>query len=129
MELGPRPQTADLFGMADQTRGSGTWTQKQRFKRIKRRVTCYLTVEGQSHSALVTDMSANGLYVRTRQRPGIGETLRLVLHEPDGELELDVRVTRDHRMSTHNTIGTPSGLGVSIVSAPERYYQRLAELS
>jgi hypothetical protein len=115
--------------MSDPTSTSGSWPRKQRFKRIKRRVTCDLMLDGQPHSGLVTDMSANGLYVRTRQRPGIGATLQLVLHEPDGELELRVRVARDHRMSAHNTTGTPSGLGVTIVSAPERYFQRLVELT
>jgi len=108
---------------------SGGWTKKQRFERIKRRVTCELITGGQRHSALVTDMSANGLYVRTRHRAGVGETLVLVLHEPDGEINLDVRVARDHRASAHHTTGTPSGLGVSIVSAPEQYFRRLAELS
>ena len=113
--------------MSNPTPKTGTWARKQRFKRVKRRVTCDVIVQGQSHSGLVTDMSANGLYVRTRGRPGIGETLQLVLHEPDGEVELDVRVARDHRMSRHNTTGTPSGLGVSIVSAPPLYFHRLAE--
>jgi hypothetical protein len=115
--------------MPNPTAKTARFRQKQRFKRVKRRVTCDLIVQGQSHSGLVTDMSANGLYVRTRQRPGVGETLQLVLHEPDCELQLQVRVARDHRMSGHNTTGTPSGLGVTIVSAPEQYFHKLAALS
>lgn len=108
---------------------SGPHRRKQLFQRFNRRVTCDLLVHGRMYTGLVTNMSANGLYVRTRQQPGVGDMLRLVLHEEDGELELDVRVARNHRMSAHNTTGIPSGLGLSIVTAPERYFQRLADLT
>ena len=43
-------------------------------------------------------------------------------------LEVDAEGVREHRMSRHHTTGTPSGLGLRIISAPEAFFQLLAEL-
>jgi hypothetical protein len=91
-------------------------------------VTCDLYVHGKRSSALVTDVSASGLYIRTTDLHAPGTTVRLVLHEDCGEIEIDARVAREHRMSRHHTTGTPSGLGLSILSAPELYFQLLSRL-
>ena len=97
-------------------------------KRFRHRVTCDLMIEGARHSAIVTDLSASGLYVRTQQRTPAGCSVRLILHADEGELELDARVVREHRMSRHHTTGIPSGLGVRITSAPEAYFRMLTRL-
>lgn len=104
-------------------------SQHQRFPRVKRRVTCDLLIQGQQFSGLVTDISANGLYVRTRAKVEPGSMARVILHEGQGELELDVQVARGHRMSRHHTTGIPSGLGLQILAAPEEYFQLLAALA
>jgi hypothetical protein len=98
------------------------------FERYRRRVTCDLIVEGSRHGALVTDLSASGLFVRTKHTSRAGDRVRLVLHEDEGELEIDARVVREHRMSRHNTTGTPSGIGVTIMAAPEQYFHLLSRL-
>ncbi len=67
--------------------------------------------------------------MRTREMAGNGATVRLILHEESGEIELDAQVVREHRMSRHHTTGTPSGLGLRITSAPEPFFQLLATLS
>lgn len=92
-------------------------------------MTCDLLIAGKRHSAIVTDLSASGLYVRTQQMPDHGAAVRLILHPESGEIELDAEVVREHRMSRHHTTGTPSGLGLRIVSAPEAFFQLLTELS
>jgi hypothetical protein len=102
---------------------------QQRFSRIKHRVSCDIVIGDQRHRALVTDLSANGLYVRTPQKAQPGSSVRLILHEPQGEVEVDARVAREHRMSLHHTTGTPSGLGLQIVAAPENYFRLIAELT
>ena len=99
------------------------------FTRFRRRVPCELILQGRRHGALVTDLSASGLYVRSQEKAETGTMVRVVLHEEDGELELHARVAREHRMSRHHTTGIPSGLGLSILSAPEAYFQLLARLS
>ena len=99
------------------------------FTRFRRRVPCELIVQGRRHGGLVTDLSASGLYVRSKEKAETGSIVRVILHEEDGELELHARVAREHRMSRHHTTGIPSGLGLSIVSAPEAYFQLLAKLS
>jgi len=100
----------------------------QVFERFRRRVTCDLIVEGSRHGAIVTDLSASGLFVRTKHTSRTGDRIRIVLHEDDGEFEIDARVVREHRMSRHHTTGTPSGIGVSIMAAPEGYFQMLTRL-
>jgi hypothetical protein len=100
-----------------------------RFDRYRHRVTCDLVLEGTRHRGIVTDVSASGLYVCTKERSDPGATVRLVLHEDNEELELDACVVREHRTSRHYTTGIPSGLGVRIVAAPESYFQLLARLS
>ncbi len=99
-----------------------------RFGRYKRRVTCDFFVGGKRFSAIVTDLSASGLYIRTTELPEPGTTVRLVLHEECGEIEIFATVAREHRMSRHHTTGTPSGLGLQIVSAPEPYFHLLTSL-
>ncbi|MFP6608345.1 MAG: PilZ domain-containing protein [Myxococcota bacterium] len=98
------------------------------FTRVRHRITCDLVIAGKHHSAIVTDLSASGLYVRTQEMPEQGARVRLILHEESGEIEIDAEVVREHRMSRHHTTGTPSGLGLRIISAPEAFFQLLAEL-
>ena len=109
--------------------GRTNTSQQQRFERLKRRVTCDFLIQGKRFSGLVTDMSATGLYVRTRAKTEPGSMARVILHEGQGELELDVQVARGHRMSRHHTTGIPSGLGLQILAAPEEYFQLLASLT
>ena len=103
--------------------------RRQQFARIRHRVACDLLIEGRCHRGLITDVSANGLYVRTPQKATPGSTVRLILHEEQGDVELDARVAREHRMSRHHTTGIPSGLGLQIVAAPEDYFRLIAQLS
>lgn len=100
----------------------------QGFARFRHRVTCDLIVEGSRHGGLITDLSASGLFVRTKHTSQTGDRIRLVLHEDEGDVEVDARVVREHRMSRHHTTGTPSGLGVHIVAAPEEYFHLLSRL-
>lgn len=102
--------------------------QPQTFERYRYRVTCDLVVEGASHGAIVTDLSASGLYIRTHHKFGPGKPIRLVLHEADGELELDARIVREHSMTRNNATGIPNGLGVRITMAPEAYFHLLTRL-
>ena len=103
-------------------------TSGSQFGRVRHRITCDLLIAGKRHSAIVTDLSASGLYVRTREAPEHGTRIVLLLHEQAGEIEIDAEVVREHRMSRHHTTGTPSGLGLRIVSAPEPYFHLLADL-
>lgn len=100
-----------------------------RFERVRRRITCDLYIAGERHSAIVTDLSASGLYVRTPEAPESGASVRLVLHEEGGEIEIDAEVVREDRLRCGHTPGTPSGVGLKIKSAPQRYFQLLAKLS
>ena len=88
--------------MTKTTRHSGG---TQRFERYPHRVTCDLIIGGARHGGIVTDLSACGLYVRTKHTSQTGDRVRVVLHEDDGDVELDARVVREHRMSRHHTTG------------------------
>ncbi len=98
------------------------------FERYRRRMTCDLIVEGSRHGAIVTDLSASGLFLRTKHTSRTGDRVRIVLHEDEGEIEIDARVVREHRTSRHHTTGAPSGIGVSIMAASETYFQMLGRL-
>jgi len=103
-------------------------TGGSQFGRVRHRITCDLVIAGKRHGAIVTDLSASGLYVRTQEMPVQGARVRLILHEESGEIEIDAEVVREHRMSRHHTTGAPSGLGLRIISAPEPFFHLLSEL-
>jgi hypothetical protein len=107
-----------------------THTNTQRFQREKFRLICEVLVLGERHSGIVTDLSASGLFVRTSKIPLQGTTLRVRIEKDDGDpIEIDARVIRTHKASLHHTTEVPRGLGLQIVSAPERYFQLLASLT
>jgi hypothetical protein len=104
--------------------------ERRRFYRERRRLTCELQVLGARYSGVLLDLSPTGLFVQTNVEPPTGTSLRVVVRAPLGESwEIDANVVRRRRVHRDAVSVKPPGLGLSIISAPEGYYQFLASLT
>jgi len=84
---------------------------------------------GDRHVGIVTDLSANGLFVQTNLAAPIGSDLTVsVRGEGQEMLQLMTRVTR--HVKPHRGVSSISraGLGLSLDSAPEGYFRLLMSL-
>ena len=104
-------------------------SDNRKFQREKRRISCEYRSDGESHSGLVSNLSARGLFIQSSLMPEDGTQLELILHDADeGEVQLWGRVVR--KKLPHRTLSAvePGGFGISIESASEDYFRLLASL-
>lgn len=74
------------------------------------------------------DLSSSSLFIQTHARPLINERLLIHLAHEDALLEINVEVARMKHVPPSLLAAAKGGIGVRIVSAPEKYYELLAEL-
>ena len=104
---------------------------RRSFARGSRRIPCELQFEGKSRRTITLDLSATGIFLQlsraTADLPLLQRVTVVLEVEPHPiSVEAEVaRIQKSHRAvsAVHN-----SGVGLTIVSAPEGYYQLLTEL-
>jgi hypothetical protein len=95
-------------------------------ERIRRRVTCELTVGGRSHRGIVVDISETGVFVQTEATPPPGVRLKVKFHAPDGsEFEVDACVARRQVAPPQLAGVVRGGLGIRVERPPEAYFKLL----
>ena len=99
--------------------------------RLKKQIPCELVAQGQRQRALVLDVSAHGLFVRTTtvMDPGaqVGVELQLPGHKE--KVELRAVVARSYRVPPHLALVAAPGVGLRITSAPPEYDEFVAGLT
>ena len=60
--------------------------ERRTFRRRNRRLSCEIAVLGQRHSAVVLDMSTQGLFLRTHAAPAPGTDLEVIVRRAGGEV-------------------------------------------
>jgi hypothetical protein len=100
-------------------------------QRVKKRIPCEIQVSGQWQPALVLDVSWNGLFIQTRSpaHPGAQVPVRLRLPGRSETVELATEVARARRVPFRLASITQGGLGLHVRSAPNAYYEFVAEFS
>jgi hypothetical protein len=95
--------------------------------RIRRRVPCTFRTEDETLEALVTDVSASGLFLQTDAGLALGSELTLQLRDPAcGEIEVRGVVVRRRFTPAVIARWIRRGVGVRILAAPERYREVLS---
>ncbi len=89
--------------------------------RATRHTSCELEVDGKTHTGVIIDLSATGLFVRTNATPREGDPVRVVMRRPGGEVwEIRARVAR--KTDRWQTPTPRRGLGLEIEEAPHAYH-------
>lgn len=99
-------------------------SDQRTYQREKRRISCEYRTTGRSHTGIVADLSARGLFIQSSSMPEDGEQIDLLLRDPAfGEVRLWGRVVRTR--SPHRTLVNfePGGFGVRVESASEDFFQ------
>jgi hypothetical protein len=101
--------------------------EKRGLSRVKKRLPCELEVDGVTHTGLVLDVSARGLFVQTAATPGPGTSLTVRLHPPGGRaIVVQGRVARRRMVPRRLASLASGGIGLRVESAPEEFFQLLA---
>jgi hypothetical protein len=99
--------------------------------RVKKRIPCEIQINEQWQQALVLDVSWSGLFVQTRRSidPGAEVGIRLRLPGRSETIELLAAVARARRVPPRLASVAQAGLGLRIRTAPNAYYEFVAEFS
>ncbi len=93
--------------------------------RIKKRISCELSVGERRFSGLVLDLSAGGLFVQTAARARPGERVRVALSVPGRKeaLEVSARVARARLVPPRLRTLAHGGVGLQLENAPQEYLE------
>ena len=106
--------------------------EQRRFERLKMRLSCALHFDGRVARGMVIDVSARGLFVQMGGgvKPPMGLVFRLVLTGANcGDLELMARMARTKTVRRELVVAAAGGIGLTLISAPEAYYDLLKPLT
>ena len=110
-------------------RSPGGSLKQRRFPRLKRRVNCEVSAEGQNHVGVVLDLSPGGFFVQTAATPPIGSIvivhLRSAAH--DG-VEVPARVANRRTAPSRFRSVAKGGIGCAVTSNPVRNFSVTVEL-
>jgi hypothetical protein len=97
--------------------------EKRAEKRTRRRLLVDFETGAAKTTGFTSDVSPDGLFVRTIRIPRIGERLRAVVHLPDGRLvELQGVVVRSYRAPPVLRSLVPTGFAMRLRLARPREY-------
>ncbi|HME69542.1 MAG TPA: PilZ domain-containing protein [Myxococcota bacterium] len=97
----------------------------KRAKRIKRRITCELVIDGKRQSGIVLDVSATGIFVQTAITSNVGQEVEvhLAATRTTPELTVRARVARGRRVPPQLLAAAGGGLGLRVIDAPPGFAQ------
>jgi hypothetical protein len=98
---------------------------QRRGKRVKRRITCELVVDGKRQAGIVLDVSASGLFVQTAVTASVGKEVEvhLAATRTSPELTIRARVARGLRVPSQLLASAGGGLGLRVLDPPPAYAQ------
>jgi len=99
--------------------------EHKRAKRIKRRITCDLVIDGKRQSGIVLDVSATGIFVQTAVSSSVGQEVEvhLAATRTTPELNLRARVARGRRVPQQLLSAAGGGLGLRVIDPPPGFAQ------
>ena len=102
--------------------------QTQAEPRFRKRLPCRLKVGGNSHAAMVLNLSRGGLFVQTSAGPppGAGVWIDVDVANRSETLPIGGKVVWRRVVAPHLRTLSQGGIGVRIESAPEGYYSFLS---
>ena len=104
---------------------------RRRFARGARRIPCELLIEGDVRRTMVLDLSPTGIFLQlSRATAGLpmDQRVTVVLEVEPQPITVEAVVARIQKSHRAVSIVHTSGVGLTVVSAPEGYYQLLTEL-
>ena len=102
---------------------------KRRFPRIKRRLSCEVSIDGRRRVGLVLELSRGGFFVQTRAAAKVGA--RVLVHlwdQPDHVVEVPARVANRRAIPPQLRSVAHGGIGCAITAPPEAYFKLLHAL-
>lgn len=98
--------------------------------RIKKRISCELTVGERRFNGLVLDFSSQGLFVQTAAQPAPGESVHVSIRTPHRSepLEVEARVVRVKLVPPRLRTVAQGGLGLHIEEPPPDFIQFVADV-
>lgn len=97
--------------------------------RKKKTLFCQLGYRGQHHPAVVLDLSASGLFVRTATALPLGTEVEVTLRLAGGRTwDLRAEVARDPQLDRSRNSIYALGLGLRITDAPDGFAEFVASL-
>jgi hypothetical protein len=103
-------------------------SERRVLRRSLRHLACEVEVEGVSTKAVILNLSARGVFVRTNAKASIGAPAIVRIRRPGGvvwELETEVARLRDRDQAPAST----RGLGLEILLAPPGFEEFVAEVA
>jgi hypothetical protein len=98
---------------------------QNRAKRVKRRITCELVIDGKRYSGIVLDLSTSGIFVQTAISCPVGKEVEvhLAATRATPDLALRARVARGKRVPPQLLAAAGGGLGLRILDPPPGFAQ------
>ncbi len=102
-------------------------SERRVLRRSLRHLACEVEVEGVSTTAVILNLSARGVFVRTNAKALVGAAAVVRIRRPGGVVwELEAEVAR---FQDRNQAPTPTrGLGLEILLAPPGFEEFVAEI-
>jgi hypothetical protein len=99
--------------------------KSKRAKRIKRRITCELVIDGKRQSGIVLDVSASGMFVQTAVSAPVSQEVEvhLAATRTSPKLTVRARVARGRRVPAQLLAAAGGGLGLRVIDPPPAFAQ------
>ena len=112
---------------AGERESDGTIAQR-RADRLERPLSCEVEIDGKSHSAVIRNLTLQGLFVTCRFSAGIDDPVVVRVRRPGGVLwEIEARVARCSDGA--RSLISERGFGLEILEAPAGFHSFVASLA